>query len=223
MAFEETLVELEVGSLISDWYNSFVLEFLVPVEQRFQPDKPRSPDYGITLPDTQVLVEVTVWHWEARAAWERTREAVYQTMQLRLQKRGASGRDVHIELPLGATPNVREIIVHRDVVNRIAEDEAGSMTFEVGARRPAELTWRTVPLLHFADRDSIDWKLVAATGAAGFTTGPVPPEDLVGHTFRVSADPCITEEDLEGGFNSLRRVDRSETTSSQRPARSSST
>ena len=60
-----------------------------------------SPDYGVRVPEGLVTVEVTVWHWEAYAAWHRMSGTIHTAFSARMLKRGVA-RNVRIELPIGS-------------------------------------------------------------------------------------------------------------------------
>src|SRR6476659_4528454 len=63
-AYEEALVELEIGGMIASRVSPVLLEPLVPRDWRpSQGEQPTSPDYGVRVPEGLVTVEVTVWHW----------------------------------------------------------------------------------------------------------------------------------------------------------------
>jgi hypothetical protein len=50
-AHEEALVELEVGGIIARRVSPVLLEPLVPQELRHKPNSPKSPDYGVRVPE----------------------------------------------------------------------------------------------------------------------------------------------------------------------------
>ena len=60
---------------------------------------------GVRVPEGLVTVEVTVWHWEAYAAWQRMNDAIHTTLSARMMKRGVA-RNVRIELPIGSPQEV---------------------------------------------------------------------------------------------------------------------
>lgn len=86
-AYEEALVELEIGGMIAFRVSPDLLEPLVPRDRRpSQGEQPMSPDYGVRLPESLVTVEVTVWHWEAYAAWQRMNDAIHTALSARMLK-----------------------------------------------------------------------------------------------------------------------------------------
>lgn len=69
-SYEETLIELEVASSLSERISPISFDPLVPASLSNAPSKPKSLDYGLRLPDSDVTVEVTVWHWQVLRNWD---------------------------------------------------------------------------------------------------------------------------------------------------------
>jgi hypothetical protein len=202
-AYEEALVELEVGGMIATRVSPVVLEPLVPRNWRPAHGKqPMSPDYGVRGPEGLVTVEVTVWHWEAYAAWHRMNETIHTALAARMLKRGVA-RNVRIELPIGSPQDVVETLWSHEFCDQVCDNEYGEIvTSEDAAPRPIRAAWR--PMLHFPDPDNIDWDAVAANGGLPFTAGP-----NIGQMFGYSINPCINEDDRNNALDSLRRsIDR---------------
>lgn len=199
-AYEEALVELEVGGMIANRVTPVLLEPLVPDDWRpSQGEQPMSPDYGVRVPEGLVTVEVTVWHWEAYAAWHRMNEAIHTALSARMLKRGIS-RNVRIELPIGSPQETVETLWSHEFCNLVCDNEHGEIvTTEAGAPRPIRATWR--PMLHFPDPDNIDWAAVEANGGPPFAAGP-----NVGQMFGYSVNPCLGDDDRNAALESLRRA-----------------
>ena len=168
-AYEEALVELEVGGFLARRTTPVLLEPLVPEELRSQANPPMSPDYGVRVPEGLVTVEVTVWHWEAYAAWDRMTTKIRTTLATRMGKRDVA-RHLRIDLPLGSPQEAAEYLCSRELFTQFCDNESGAFEITGGAApRPISVAWR--PVLHFDDQASIDWAAVAATGNLPFTTG----------------------------------------------------
>ena len=199
--YEEALVELEVGGMIAQRITPVLLEPLVPQEQRHKPGAPRSPDYGFRVPEGLVTAEVTVWHWEAYASWQRMRDTIISTLTTRMMKRGVS-RTVHILLPIGSPQETVDYLWSHEFCDQVCNSESGSIALtEYGAPRPIVATWQ--PTLHFADYDSVDPDAFEANGGLPAVFGPVTM------AFGVAINPCIAEDDIIAGLESLRRsIDR---------------
>jgi hypothetical protein len=198
-AFEEALVELEVGGMIANRISPVLLEPLVPDDWRpgLGP-QPMSPDYGVRVPEGLVTFEVTVWHWEAYAAWHRMNQTINTALSARMMKRGVS-RNVRIELPIGSPQEAVEYLWSHEFCDRVCGTESGEIvTADGAAPRPIRATWR--PMLHFPDPDNIDWDAVAANGGPPFAAGP-----HIGQMFGYSVNPCITDDDHNDALDSLRR------------------
>lgn len=202
-AYEEALVELEVGGLLASRVTPVLLEPLVPADWRpSQGGKPSSPDYGVRVPEAMVTVEVTVWHWEAYAAWARMKENIYAALSARMMKRGVA-RNIRIELPIGSPQDVVEDLWSHAFCDRVCDEEFGAIvTTDDAAPRPVRAMWR--PMLHFADEASVDLNAVAANGGPPFTVG-----QQLGQVFGFAVNPCINDDDRNGALDSLRKsIDR---------------
>lgn len=202
-AYEEALVELETGGMLASRVSPVLLEPLVPRDWRpGQGEQPMSPDYGLRVPEGLVTVEVTVWHWEAYAAWQRMNDAIHTALSARMMKRGVA-RNVRIELPIGSPQEVVKDLWSHEFCEQVCDNDYGEIvTTDGAAPRPIRATWR--PMLHFADPDNIDWDAVAANGGPPFAAGPG-----VGQMFGYAVNPCIGDDDLSAALESLRRsIDR---------------
>jgi hypothetical protein len=201
--YEEVLVELEVGGMTASRVSPVLLEPLVPTSWRPSHGKqPMSPDYGVRVPEGLATIEVTVWHWEAYAAWHRMRETIGSTLTARMMKRGVA-RNVRIELPIGSPLDVVETLWSHAFCDQVCDNEYGEIVSTDGAApRPIRATWR--PMLHFPDPDNIDWEAVAASGGTPFVAGP-----NIAQMFGFSINPCISDADLNDALDSLRNsIDR---------------
>lgn len=202
-AYEEALIELEAGGVIASRISPVLLEPLVPESWRpSDGEQPQSPDYGVRVPEGPITVEVTVWHWEAYAAWHRMNEAIHKTLSARMLKRGIS-RNVRIELPIGSPQEVVKDLWSHEFCDQLCDNEFGEIVTDYGvAPRPIRATWR--PMLHFPDPERVDWEAVAANGGPPFTAGP-----HIGQLFGYSVNPCIGDDDRNTALESLRRsIDR---------------
>ena len=203
-AYEEALVELEVGGMIANRISPVLLEPLVPDDWRpGQGPQPISPDYGVRVPEGLVTVEVTVWHWEAYAAWHRMNETIHAALSARMLKRGVA-RNVRIELPIGSPREAVEYLWSHEFCDRVCGTESGDIvTADGAAPRPIRASWR--PMLHFPDPDNIDWDAVAANGGLPFAAGP-----NIGQMFGYSINPCIGDDDRNDALDLPAQVDRPE-------------
>lgn len=98
-AYEETLIELEVAASLSERASPISFEPLVPDDLSDAPSKPRSPDYGLRLPESDGTVEVTVWHWKMMRDWDLMATELRNRLEVKLAKLGLH-RHVAIELPI---------------------------------------------------------------------------------------------------------------------------
>ncbi len=195
-------MELEVGGVIASRISPVLLEPLVPVGWRpEQGPQPMSPDYGVRLPEGLVTFEVTVWHWEAHAAWHRMNETIHTAFiraDAATRCRGVA-RNVRIELPLGSLREAVEHLWSQQFCDRVCDTESGMEVSSNGlVPRPIRVGWR--PMLYFPDADRIDWAAVAANGGPPFSVGR-----NIAQTFGFTINPCIDEDDHAAALDSLRK------------------
>jgi hypothetical protein len=147
-AYEEALIELEVGGMVARRISPVLLEPLVPDTCRPSHGKqPLSPDYGFRVPEGLVTVEVTVWHWEAYAAWHRMNETINTALSARMLKRGVA-RNVRIELPIGSPQEVVQTLWSHEFCDQVCDNGYGEVTStDSAAPRTIRATWQ--PMLHF--------------------------------------------------------------------------
>ena len=201
--YEEALAELEVGSVLALRMTPVLLEPLVPSDWRpSHGNQPMSPDYGVRMPEGLVTIEVTVWHWEAYAAWQRMSNMISTTLSARMRKRDVV-RNIRVELPIGSPQDLVSTLWSHEFCDMVCDSESGQITTTPdAAERPIRATWR--PMLHFADDSNIDWDAVDANGGLPFTSGP-----SIGHAFGYSVNPCFNDDDRAAAFESLRKsIDR---------------
>lgn len=198
-AFEELLVELEVGSELTILSSPVSFESLVPKEFHYSANKPKSPDYGLKYFDSFVAVEVTVWHWETFFAWWRLQTAINETMSKRLEKMGTQ-RSVRLELPVKADQSARTLFTSRELCSQIAASPSGFVEHEVGCQDPAKLTWQSLETV-----DDPKWGRVIMSEDGV----PVASGYGIGHCFSWSVNPCLSEESFDDSMKSLRKaIDR---------------
>jgi hypothetical protein len=124
-AYEEALVELEVGGMLASRVSPVLLEPLVPRDWRSgRGEQPMSPDYGVRVPEGLVTFEVTVWHWETYAAWHRMNETIHTALSARMLKRGVA-RNVRIELPIGSPQDVVQTLWSHEFCDQVCDNEYG--------------------------------------------------------------------------------------------------
>lgn len=201
--YEEALAELEVGSVLALRMTPVLLEPLVPSDWKpSHGNQPMSPDYGVRMPEGLVTIEVTVWHWEAYAAWQRMSNMISTTLSARMRKRDVV-RNIRVELPIGSPKDLVSTLWSHEFCDMVCNSESGQITTTPdAAERPIRATWR--PMLHFADDSNIDWDAVDANGGLPFTSGP-----SIGHAFGYSVNPCFNDDDRAAAFESLRKsIDR---------------
>lgn len=195
-AFEETLIELEVAALLVHHISPISFEPFVPEELWNAPQKPKSPDFGLLLPDSELTIEVTRWHWQAMQTWDnRAGEA-----RRRISDAVVSGglrRSVQIELPMPGSAQDLEKVVDRAVLRAICTTPSGCIDVPtVGGT--ASIRWTEMP--HFADMDSVDVDSIPSDVAGWTVGGPASP------AISSSLRPVLTEQAEDSVVTSLRKA-----------------
>lgn len=205
-AFEELLVELEIGSKLAILCSPIFFEALVPKTVQRIKNKPSSADYGIKYQDTPILVEATVWHWEDFAAWGRLQSVIHEALQNRVYQKGEVERSVRLELPVKANSSVRDELTNQAFCDRIARDEYGVQEFDVGCELPARITWE--PLVHVHRPGGMPG--LEETEEIVQTVSGIPiGAGAGGRFFNWLVNPCLTQASLEDALKSIRKsIDR---------------
>jgi hypothetical protein len=198
-AFEETLIELEVGAAMTNWTMPIWLEPLVPDGLAPSAPKPSSPDYAIKLPDADVTVEVTVWHWQRIQAWDRLRKELTKRLEVKL-----SGvelrRNLRIELPLDISNDDLSTLTNPLLLERIV-GEPGELVIATGGG-DATIQWSDTP--HFDSFESFK-KTRLPEGVDMAVTGPIVIKRALGFSFK----PIIDDTTFGAIVASLRKaIDR---------------
>lgn len=142
-AYEETLIELEVAASLSGRASPISFEPLVSAALANSPSKPKSPDYALRLPDCDVTIEVTVWHWEALQRWDRMVSELKKMLSNGMLKAGLSGQ-VSIDLPIRASSEKVLNSLAKAVLEAMAHAVVGELVFDTGAGN-ARIRWFEIP------------------------------------------------------------------------------
>ena len=98
--FLENYTELEVASALVNYISPIALDPLATDETYLQSNnRPRTPDFGIRLPDGDVFLEVTMCYANILDEWDKSGDGIRTKIE-RLVFTTYKSRDVSIELPL---------------------------------------------------------------------------------------------------------------------------
>ncbi len=144
-AFQTSLAEFEVAAAFSEFVGPISFDPLVRKEELAAPDRPRSPDFAIRLPDGDVMIEVTVMTPSFLAEWEKAKAAVAHAIRRYVNKSGLR-RAVEVRLPWTATPTEAVSLVTPRVLHAMRSQEEGRVSRWLGGW-PASLRWSDLPIL----------------------------------------------------------------------------
>ncbi len=152
--FEATLTEIQVAALLADRITPITFEPLVPRDKHSAPNKPKSPDYGIVLPDGNVLVEVTVITVGHLDYWDKRAQQIRDQLSVHF-KRLSINRIVNSSYPLyfyRNPPSSKQIM---DLAEAIANVESGACSIESG-EHSLSFTWEPVPIIVSDSEDEFE-------------------------------------------------------------------
>jgi hypothetical protein len=196
-SYEETLIELEVASSLSERISPISFEPLVPAGLSNAPSKPTSPDYGLRLPDSDVTVEVTVWHWQVLRNWDVMTSELKTRLAAKLDRSGVR-RHVSIELPLKASSDGILDVIAKTAIQEMSASATGELELDTTAGN-AKIQWFEVP--RFQSIDQVDFTQlppgldVAIVGAC-----------TVESVFGCSTQPIMNDRSIDDALRSLRKA-----------------
>ncbi len=135
---EELLTELEVAQSFTSVISPISLEPLVPEEELRSSSKPVSMDFGLRLPEGDLGLEVTVWHWQMLRDFDAVAQQLGIRFQARLRKLGLL-RVVQVRMPLGVSNSDIGAFLIPEVLDCMRLP-AGVKHIETSAGR-AEIEW----------------------------------------------------------------------------------
>jgi hypothetical protein len=136
--FLETYTELQVASALVNYVSPIALDPLATDETYLQSNnRPRTPDFGIRLPDGDFFLEVTMCYANILDEWDRTGDSIRTKIE-QLVFTTYKSRDVSIELPL--KPNIDSHTLS-GLLSNMDANESGS--FSIGGYRIIQ--WKPVP------------------------------------------------------------------------------
>jgi hypothetical protein len=143
--FEETLLELQFARALCDRVSPISFEPSVPMVPRKIGRQARSPDYAIRLPDGDVLIEITTFHFGALETWIHATRLLSEQLRYLLKKRKAS-RTISLAFPLefnsfSLLPT--DFLVN--VVDEMSKTDRGKIEIQI-QRKKGILEWQPILL-----------------------------------------------------------------------------
>jgi hypothetical protein len=197
--YKESLAELEVAYILGHAMSPISLEPLVPADRIGTANQPVSPDFGIRLPDGDIAIEVTVWHWQAMRDWDAASSEISRRLAARLRRAGLS-RQLRLGLPLHVRPRDIETIASSQVVDNLRPEGAGRIEIEL-SNGVAELEWTgftPISAHSMIDQDSLMIE--------GFGMGAIGEVAAFGSLFGFAWHPILDEAAFHEAVKSLRKA-----------------
>ena len=199
-SYEETLIELEVASSLSERVSPVSFEPLAPADLSNAPSKPKSPDFGLRLPDSDVTVEVTVWHWQVLRNWDAMTSELKTRLAAKLNRPGL-WRHVSIEIPIKASSDGILDVIAKTVIQEMLASTTGDLELDTTAGE-TRIRWFEVP--HFQGIDQVDF-VQLPPGLDVAIAGGLTVESAFGCSTR----PIVNDREIEDALSSLRKsIDR---------------
>lgn len=202
-AFEELFSELEVGALLSQRASPISFEPLVPTPELLSgaEQSPRSPDFGIRLPDGDVCFEVTNVHIGYLDAWDALMSRVSSDLSGRVLKLSLRRRAL-LRFPFGGADGDMSVLLSGNTLRRFEKDESGSETVRLPVGE-ASIEWGAVPHFQIGPDGEPDFTgaiFPMAAATAGGEPGPAASIEYL----PAALDPNVDEIILRSVRNSLR-------------------
>jgi hypothetical protein len=196
-AYEETLIELEVASGLSERISPISFEPFVPEELTNSPSKPKSPDFGLRLPDSDLTIEVTVWHWQTMRRWDSMVDELKKRLSAGMARAGLNGQ-ISIDLPIKASGEQLLNTLTKAVLHNMKQETAGELVFDTHAGS-AQISWNEIP--QFQAADELEYPHLPANIQIS-AIGNVRVESAIGFSTR----PIVTDGSIDGALTSLRKA-----------------
>ncbi len=145
--FLENLTELQAASVLVNYASPLSLDPTVSEEDLLAPsNRPRTPDFGLRLPDNDVLLEVTVCHIdvldqleELVPSWEKVTALIRTTIEEQLVF--AQHRSLHVEIHVPLQQTIDEDFI-TDLLSKMEASQSG--VFPVGST--GRIEWKPLPI-----------------------------------------------------------------------------
>ncbi|WP_420627828.1 hypothetical protein [Candidatus Leptofilum sp.] len=144
--FEETLLELRFARALCELVSPISFEPFVPQETKALGQQPRSPDYAMRLPDGDIQIEVTTFHFGALESWNLATKHLSKQLSHLLEKHKIS-RVIEIAFPLEF--NSISLLPRKfleDLADEICLSTSGSRQIMI-RHKTGTLTWKPFLLL----------------------------------------------------------------------------
>jgi hypothetical protein len=145
--YEELMAELRVGALFAARAGPVAWEPLARLanDDASPRTQPKSPDYAIRLPSSDVAIEVTTIRIGALDNWERAIEVVVEKLRA-ATRQAAMRKEIEIHAPL----RMRADALTRNIVDQLIKEmkasPSGSKDIQLGPPI-VRISWRDIPIV----------------------------------------------------------------------------
>lgn len=129
--FDDLLAELEFGSTLSRFASPIIFEPLA-VGLAHRGDTPKSPDYGIVLPDEFVILEVTRIQYGFMSEWDQGTAAAAEQFKTRASRRRLR-RAISFTAPIMASRGDLLQLASPQILDDFEQHEQGARHFAFAA------------------------------------------------------------------------------------------
>lgn len=162
--FNETFLELQFASAFCELVSPISFEPFVGLELEASGKKPRSPDYAVRLPDGDVQIEITSFHFGALENWNLATMQLSKQLRHLLEKRKIS-RSIEIVFPIEF--NSISLLPRQSlmkIVNEICKHSKGSKQIMI-QDKIGVLRWEPILVV---DNDSQTFKQIPSGSSSSF-------------------------------------------------------
>jgi hypothetical protein len=143
--YEELLAELRVGTLFGELAGPISFEPMVPIEKLESADKPSSPDYGIRLPDGDVVIEVTTLRVDKFDRWEIAMTGIRERIGNAISEANLM-KEVDIQAPFGIQAHLLTRTQLDILIDLIRSKDSGEESIKLG-QVDIQVIWRKIPVI----------------------------------------------------------------------------
>ena len=169
-SLEELLAELRIGAMLTERFSPIALEPMVPEELIASPAVPRSPDFGIRLPDGDVFLEATVLRIDPLDKQGKALSELRRRLLASLKRTGRFGR---LHLSVGFSVSHQDVShIVQAVSAYLSAPPANTLAdrrLDIAGIGDVQISWQPIP--HFDSLAELErsgtYRGIATFGAGG--------------------------------------------------------
>ena len=154
--FNETLAEIQIGWLFSEMAQPISFEPKVPESKLNSSKKPKSPDFGIRLPDGDVFIEASVLNFKQLYDWYKISERL-EIQLWRLVQKLKLRRLIRLELPLSFGKRDITQKVVSELKDKMITSSIGEHEFIINKSNVGRIKWEHMPHIEIPNNTPEDF------------------------------------------------------------------